>query len=76
MENPENVNFEIMASSMSEFAKRDKPFELDRFEFGFIVAVWRQWREHNLDRLQEPVVQRLDERITKHFEDAYRSEVF
>lgn len=61
---------------MADIAKQDKPFELDRFEFGLFVVVWKMWTERHPDLLQAPRVKAFDERVAKHWADGYRSEVF
>lgn len=61
---------------MAEIVKQHKPFELNRYEFGVFASLWDAWKERNPNRLQEPRIKTLDERMNKHFEDAYRSEVF
>lgn len=59
-------------TKMVQTAKQDKPFELDRLEFGFFVVVWEVWKRHNPDRPHNPAVQRFNKRIAKHWENAYR----
>ncbi len=60
------------ADIVGDIAKQGKPFELGRLEFGFLVVVWAEWKQRHPERLQAPRVKALDERISKHFEDAYR----
>ncbi len=58
---------------MGDIAKQDKPFELDGFEFAVFVSLWEKWKELNPDRLQEPRIRALNERITKHLDGICRS---
>ena len=61
---------------MGDILNQNKPFELDRYEFGFLVVVWAEWKKRNPQRLQVPRVKALDKRISKHWENASRSGVF
>lgn len=63
-------------TKMGDIVKQHKPFELNRYEFGFLAVMWHRWRRHDPHRLQHPRVNALGERITKHWEDVYRSDVF
>jgi hypothetical protein len=57
---------------VGDMVKQNKPFELNRYEFGVFASLWDKWKERNSHRLQEPMIKALDERIQKHWADAYR----
>jgi hypothetical protein len=57
---------------VGDMVKQDKPFELNRLEFGFLTVIWDEWKKRNQNRLEHPRVKAFDERITKHWDDAYR----
>ena len=61
---------------MGKIVKQDKPFELDRYEFSVFASLWDKWKERNPQRLQEPRIKALDERLAKHWAAAYRSKAF
>jgi len=61
-------------TKMGDHAKQDKPFELNRYEFGVFASLWDKWKERNPERLQEPMIKALNERLEKHWAEAYRCE--
>ena len=61
---------------MAHTSKQDKPFELNRQEFGFLTVIWHQWKKCNQNRLEHPRVKAFDERIERHWADADKPDVF
>lgn len=61
---------------MAQVAKQDKPFELNRQEFGFLTVIWHEWKKRNQDRLEHHRVKALDERIESHWADIDKPDIF